>query len=104
MTATLACLGLVAFGAVIGALSQAWVDRKLLSVARSIFWRTKRVSIATQHWADTAQQAKDATERLKSIADDQQERAQRAWAEAAEHEARAEAHFYRAQAIYQEFA
>lgn len=104
MTTVLACLGLVALGCVVGAGVQGWIDRKLLSIARTALWRAQRTSIATQHWADTATQAKAATERFKSIGDMHQRRAQEAWRQAAAHEARAENLLDNARAIHQEMA
>lgn len=104
MTTALACLGLVALGCIVGALFQAWVDRKLLSIARTMLWRTQRTSIAAQTYSETANRARVLTERLKSIADEQQERARRAWEEAAEYEARAETLLDNARAIHEEMA
>lgn len=106
MAVLVACLGLVAFGAVLGVLGQAWIDRHLLSTARTMLWRTHRVSIATQHWSECAEASRVATERLKLLTDTANEmsqehrrHAEEHWRRAAESEARADAALARARAM-----
>jgi hypothetical protein len=102
VAAIAAMLGLVAFGACVGALVHAYLSRKLYSAAKTHQWLAQRHSISAQTFADTARQAMRLQGKDYELAQIAREAAEDAWKRAAEHEASAEIILDRARALHTE--